>query len=85
LFDQIGKEISNRLTSVPLLDNALQYLPTLVNRVQRLEESPFEVRVRGEQSGHVVELSADRRDSALLLGQPEERTRVTASGFALHG
>jgi hypothetical protein len=85
LFDQISKEISNRLTSVPLLANALQYLAPLVNRVQRLEESPLEVRVRDEQSGHVVELSADRRDSALLLSQREESARVTASGFALHG
>ena len=41
LFDQIGKEISNRLASAPLLANALQYLAPLVNRVQRLEESPL--------------------------------------------
>jgi hypothetical protein len=85
LFDQIGKEILNRSASAPLLANALQYLPPLVNRVQRLKESPLEVRVGGEQSSHVVELSADRCDSALFLGQREESARVTASGFALHG
>jgi uncharacterized protein (DUF2126 family) len=85
LIDQIGKEISDRLASAPLLANALQYLPPLVNRVQRLKESPLEVRVGGEQSSHVVELSADRCDSALFLGQREESARVTASGFALHG
>ena len=48
LFDQIGEEVSDRLTSAPLLAEALQYLPSLANGMQRLEESPFEVRVGGE-------------------------------------
>jgi phosphoribosyl-AMP cyclohydrolase len=44
-------------------------LAPLAGGVQRLKETPPEIWIRGEQSGHVVQLSADRRDSALFLGQ----------------
>jgi hypothetical protein len=54
LFDQKGKEISDRLTSAPLLADAVQYLTPLAGGVQRLKETPPEIWVRGEQSGHVV-------------------------------
>jgi len=85
LFDQIGKEIPDHLTSVPLYAEARHHLSALSNGVQRLEESPPEIRVRGEQSGHVVEFTADRSDHILLPSQREESARVAASGFALHG
>ena len=85
LFDQIGEEVSDHFTSAPLLANALQYLSPFSNGVQRLEESPLEVRVRGQQPGHVVEFAADRYDRVLLPSQREKSARVAASGCALPG
>ena len=85
LFDQIGKEVSDHPTSAPLLANALQYLSSLSNRVQRLEEPPLEIRIRGEQPSHVVEFGADRCDLIILPSQREKSARVAASSFGLHG
>jgi hypothetical protein len=85
LFDQIGKEVSDHPTSAPLLANALQYFSSLSNRVQRLEEPPLEIRIRGEQSSHVIEFGADRCDLILLTSQREKSARVAASSFGLHG
>jgi hypothetical protein len=69
---------------VPLLANALQYFSSFANGVQRLEETPLEIRIRGEQSGQVVEFATDRRNLALFPGQREKSARVAVSGFVLH-
>jgi hypothetical protein len=84
LVDQKSEEVSNRLTSLPLLADALQHLSPLANGVQRLEEPPPKIGIRGEQPGHVIELLANRRDITFLLRQREKSARIALSGFALH-
>jgi hypothetical protein len=84
LVDQKSEEVSDHLTSLPLLADALQHLSSLTNGVQRLEEPPPKIGIRDEQPGHVIELLANRRDVTFLLGQREKGARVAVSGFALH-
>jgi len=48
LVDQKSEEVSDHLTSLPLLADALQHLSSLMNGVQRLEEPPPKIGIRGE-------------------------------------